>query len=146
MIYSVVLVIIILGTATAFLPYPFSIYITSSLLQGQDASAQGDNALEDTSDGAEPTGEGGTEGTSDDAEDTGGGSQDQIGPADEAPGEDDGIGNGENGYDAYYCENAAETGSKCFCHDLSDCVQMALSGQCKKGTWDEKTMSCEWNV
>ena len=156
MIYSIVLLIMIVGTVTAFLPYSFLINNTPLLSLTQEAFAQGDSALEDSSggavsgNGAEPTGGGSTEGPTDDTEPTdgteptGGGSTE--GPVDEAI-------TGENGnvtqFDEYTCYSDSKPPS-CQCIGVGDCVKMVLSGQCKDVTWKETgggdSGECEWKV
>jgi len=123
----------IVGTVTAFLPYSFFINDAPLLSLTQQAVAQGDSALEDSSGGAD-SGNG--------AEPPGGGTE---GPTDK-------VISGENGnvtqFDEFTCSSDSKPPS-CLCFGVGDCVKMVLSGQCKDGTWKETggdSGECNWKV
>lgn len=148
MTYSIVLLVMIIGTVTAFLPYSFLIYNTPPWSLGQHVFAQGDGALEDSSgdsetrNGAEESSE--DSGLTDGTEPTGGGGGIE-GPVEEVP-------SGDNGdviqFDEFTCYSDSNPPS-CQCFGVGDCVKMVLSGQCKDGTWKETgddSGDCDWKV
>jgi hypothetical protein len=156
MINSVVLLIMIVSTVTAFLPYSFLTNDAALLSLTQQAVAQGDSALEKSSDdaqsadnGAEPTGgAGGPEGPSDGTELTDGGTE---GPSDGGEEESALIPDDtRQDFDEFECQAPpGDPGSgTCSCSGIGDCVNMVLAGQCKEGTFRETGSGgeCDWNV
>jgi hypothetical protein len=171
MTYSIVLLFMVIGTITAFLPYSFLIYNTPPPSLGQYVFAQGDSALGESSDtsesgdGAKPTGggEGGTEGPVDESLS---GENGDIGTDDdtEPTGDDseqpsalsgDQLNGDPPSTEAYVCNG--DTGI-CSCDSWSDCQTMQKDGVCESGgnpLWglnipedkvpdDAKSGSCKW--
>lgn len=157
--YSIVVLVVIIGNLTSFLPNPFLIYNTPPWSLGHRVYAQGDSALEDSSDapesanGAEPTGGGGTEGPADELVS---GENGDLEPTDDSEEPLALAGDQLNGEppstEAYACNG--DTGI-CSCDSWGDCQKMQKDGVCESGgnpLWDlnippppdDAGGSCKW--